>query len=112
MDLTADKLLISAWLNVSIDLLIGADKKGEAIWDRIRNYSEESNLSLIKRRVIAIKKRWQRINEGARRYGACYEEAVQKMGSGTNLDNIIAAAHGFHNLNTIRSLILTSIGMI
>ena len=73
---TEDKLLISSWLNVSIDPLIGTDQKGEAIWDRIQNYCEESNLGLIKREVIAIKKRWQQINEGAQRYGACYEEAV------------------------------------
>ncbi|XP_074356477.1 glutathione S-transferase T3-like [Apium graveolens] len=57
---TEDKLLISAWLNVSIDPLIGADKKG------------------------------------AQQYGACYEEVVRKIGSGTNLENKIAAAHDFH----------------
>ena len=51
-----DKLLISAWLNVSTDPITGADQKSEAFWDRIRKYCEESNPGLIKRGVIAIKK--------------------------------------------------------
>ncbi|XP_074371353.1 uncharacterized protein LOC141712344 [Apium graveolens] len=52
-----NQLLISAWLNVSTDPLIGADQKGEAFWDRIQKYHEVSNLGLIKRGVVAIKKR-------------------------------------------------------
>ena len=91
-----DKLLISAWLNVSTDPIIGADQKGEAFWDRIRQYCEESNPGLIKRGAIAIKKRWQRINEGAQKYGSCYEQAERRVGSGSNLDNIIEPAHDLH----------------
>ncbi|KAL9673101.1 hypothetical protein QQ045_029354 [Rhodiola kirilowii] len=91
-----DKVLISAWLNVSIDPMVGTDKKSEAFWDRIRNYCEESNPGLIKRGTVAIKKRWQRINEGAQRYGSCYEQAEQRAGSGSNMDNIIEVAHEIH----------------
>ncbi|XP_074327358.1 uncharacterized protein LOC141665275 [Apium graveolens] len=53
-----DKLLISAWLNVSIDPLIGAQK-----------------------------------------FGACYDEARRKIGSGSNLDNIIEKAQEDHLTN-------------
>ena len=28
-----DKLLVSAWLNVSIDPLVGTDQKAEAFWE-------------------------------------------------------------------------------
>ncbi|XP_074337691.1 uncharacterized protein LOC141674890 [Apium graveolens] len=91
-----DKLLISAWLNVSIDPLVGTDQKADAFWDRIRQYCEESNPGLIKRGVQAIKKRWQRINEGAQRYGSCYDQAERKIGSGSNVDNIIELAHELH----------------
>ena len=51
-----DKLLISAWLNVSTDPIIGADKKCEAFLDRIHQYYEESDPGLIKRAVTAMKK--------------------------------------------------------
>lgn len=70
-----DKLLISAWLNVSIDPLIGTDQKADAFWDRIHQYCEEDNPGVIKRGVMAMKKRWQRINEGAQKFGSCYDEA-------------------------------------
>ena len=33
-----DKLLISAWLNVSMDPVVGTDKKGDAFWKRIHEY--------------------------------------------------------------------------
>ncbi|XP_074327437.1 glutathione S-transferase T3-like [Apium graveolens] len=93
---TEDKLLISTWLNVSIDLIIGDDQRGEAFWERIRQYCEESNPDLIKRGLIAIKKRWHRINEGAQRYGSCYDQANQIIGSGSNMDNIVALALELH----------------
>ena len=70
-----DKLLISAWLNVSINQLIGTNQKADAFWTRIHQYCEEDNPGVIKRRVLTMKKRWQRINEGAQRFGACYDEA-------------------------------------
>ncbi|XP_074337738.1 glutathione S-transferase T3-like [Apium graveolens] len=65
-----DKLLISAWLNVSIDPLI--------------------------ERSCGNEKRWQRINEGAKKFGSCYVEAQRNIGNGSNLDNIIEDAHARH----------------
>ena len=94
-----DKLLISAWLNVSIDPLISTDKKAEAFWERIHQYCEEDNPGVIKRGVVAMKKRWQRINEGAQKFGSCYDEAQRKIGSGSNMDNIIEKAHQDHLTN-------------
>ncbi|KAL3643588.1 hypothetical protein CASFOL_014403 [Castilleja foliolosa] len=67
-----DKLLISAWLNVSIDPVVGTDQKGEAFWNRIQQYCEEDNPGVIKRGAVAMRKRWQRLNEGAQKFGACH----------------------------------------
>ncbi|XP_074322891.1 glutathione S-transferase T3-like [Apium graveolens] len=89
-----DKLLISAWLNLSIDPMIGTDQKGETFWERIREYCEESIPGLIKRGAIAMKKRWQRINEGAQRFGSCSEQDERKIGS--DMDNITQLAHELH----------------
>ncbi|XP_017221312.2 glutathione S-transferase T3-like [Daucus carota subsp. sativus] len=91
-----DKLLISAWLNVSIDPLTGTDQKGETFWERIRQYCEESDHGLIKRGVVAIRERWQRINEGAQKYGACFEKEQKLIGSGSNMNDIIEKAHILH----------------
>ncbi|KAL9667393.1 hypothetical protein QQ045_001750 [Rhodiola kirilowii] len=76
--------------------MIGTDQKGETFWERIHQYCEESIPGLIKRGVIAMKRRWQRINEGAQRYGSCYDQAERRIGSGTNMDNIIQLAHELH----------------
>ena len=59
-----DKLLISAWLNVSIDVLVGTYQKAVTFWERIQQFCAEENPGVIKRGVVAIRKRWQRINEG------------------------------------------------
>ncbi|XP_074374823.1 glutathione S-transferase T3-like [Apium graveolens] len=91
-----DKLLISAWLNVSIDPLIGTDQKAETFWERIKEYCEEDNPGVIKRGAVAMRKRWQRINEGAQKFGSCYDKAQRMIGSGSNLDNIIEKAHSLH----------------
>ncbi|XP_063948241.1 glutathione S-transferase T3-like [Daucus carota subsp. sativus] len=91
-----DKLLISAWLNVSIDPLVGTDQKGDTFWERIHQYCEESDPGLIIRGTVAIRKRWQRINERAQKYGACFEKAQKIVGSGSNMDDIIEKAHLLH----------------
>ncbi|XP_074378376.1 uncharacterized protein LOC141719912 [Apium graveolens] len=51
-----DNLLISAWLNVSIDPLVGTDQKAKAFWERIHQYCEEDNPGVIKRGVVVMKK--------------------------------------------------------
>ncbi|KAL9671417.1 hypothetical protein QQ045_008985 [Rhodiola kirilowii] len=81
---------------MSTDPMIGTDQKGETFWELIHQYCEESIPELIKRGGIAMKKRWQRINEGAQRYGSCYDQAERRIGSGTNMDNIIQLAHELH----------------
>ncbi|XP_074378552.1 glutathione S-transferase T3-like [Apium graveolens] len=91
-----DNLLISAWLNVSIDPLVGTDQKAEAFLERIHQYYEEDNPGVIKRGVIAMKKRWSRINDGAKKFGACYEKAMKLVGSGSNLKTISDKAHELH----------------
>ncbi|KAL9659290.1 hypothetical protein QQ045_024095 [Rhodiola kirilowii] len=91
-----DKLLISAWLNVSIDPLVGTDQKGEVFWDRVHQYCEEDNPGVIKRGAHAMRKRWQRINEGAQKFGSCYEAAQKTIGSGSNMENINERAHELH----------------
>ncbi|MED6138100.1 hypothetical protein PIB30_071110 [Stylosanthes scabra] len=57
-----DEMLISAWLNISTDLVIGTDQKGDTIWNRIHIYCEEFN-PMMKRGSATCKKRWYKINK-------------------------------------------------
>ncbi|XP_074326918.1 uncharacterized protein LOC141664863 [Apium graveolens] len=66
---------------------------------RIHQYCEKYNPWDIKRGVVTMKKRCQRINEGAQKFGACYDEAQQKIGSGSNLDKIIEKTQQDHLTN-------------
>ncbi|XP_074352916.1 glutathione S-transferase T2-like [Apium graveolens] len=43
-----------------------------------------------------MRKRWQRINEGARIFLSCFDEAQRMIRSGSNLDNIIEKANELH----------------
>ncbi|XP_074375196.1 glutathione S-transferase T3-like [Apium graveolens] len=43
-----------------------------------------------------MKKWWSRINEGALKFRACYEKAVNLVGSGSNLVTISDQAHAYH----------------
>ena len=76
-----------------MDPLVGTDQKGDAFWNRIHAYCEESNRGLIKRGVGAMKKRWHRINTGAQQFGGCYDQACRRHQSGSNSDDIMELAH-------------------
>ena len=76
-----------------IDLVVGTDQKGDGFWKRIHEYCEENNHGLIKRRAVAMKKWWHRINAGAQRFSACHDQASRRIGSGSNDNDIIELAH-------------------
>ena len=88
-----DKLLISTWLNVSKDSVVGIDQKDYAFWSQIRQYCKENSLGLIKRRTTTMKKRWHRINAGAQVFGGCYDQTSRRIGSGLNNNDIMELAH-------------------
>ena len=88
-----DKLVISAWLNVSKDSVVITNQKDDAFWSRSCQYYKENNSGLIKRRTIKMKKRWHRINVGAQGFDGCYDQASQRIGSGSNNDNTMELAH-------------------
>ncbi|MED6148240.1 hypothetical protein PIB30_051226 [Stylosanthes scabra] len=63
IDLNNDEMdNLPAWLNVSTDPIVGTNQKDDTFWNRIHNYCEEYNL-LMKRGVVATKKRWYKINK-------------------------------------------------
>ncbi|XP_074353245.1 glutathione S-transferase T2-like [Apium graveolens] len=72
------------------------NQKADAFWDRIQQYCVEENPGVIKKGVVAIRKGWQRINEGAQKYGVCFKKAQKLVGSGSNMSNIIETAHSLH----------------
>ncbi|XP_072084290.1 uncharacterized protein [Arachis hypogaea] len=91
-----DEMLISAWLNVSTDPVVGTDQKGETFWSRIHSYCVEF-CSDMTRGVVACKKRWYKINKAVAQFAGCYDQASRNIRSGSNADDIKELAYKLYS---------------
>ncbi|RYR73317.1 hypothetical protein Ahy_A02g007678 [Arachis hypogaea] len=76
-----DEMLISAWLNISTDPIVGTDQK--------EFYSN------VTRGVVACKKRWYKINKAIAQFAGCYDQTR----SGSNADYIKELAYKLYSTN-------------
>uniref|UniRef100_A0A0D3CAE9 GRF-type domain-containing protein n=1 Tax=Brassica oleracea var. oleracea TaxID=109376 RepID=A0A0D3CAE9_BRAOL len=96
-----DEVLISAWLNTSMDTVVGNDQKGGTFWQRVRDYYEAS------RNVgeggdanshTHWKQRWSKINDQTNKFAAAYATAERQISSGQNENDVLKSAHQiFHS---------------
>ncbi|XP_057720114.1 glutathione S-transferase T3-like [Arachis stenosperma] len=91
-------MLISAWLNISTDPIVGTDQNGKNIL--------ESNSQLLCRIllrhdkvVVACKKRWYKINKAVAQFAGCYDQASRNIRSGSNVDDIKELAYKLYSTN-------------
>ncbi|RYR28147.1 hypothetical protein Ahy_B01g052264 [Arachis hypogaea] len=91
-------MLISAWLNVSTDLIVGTDQKGETFLSRIHSYCIEF-CSDMTRWVVACKKRWYKINKAVAQFANCYDQASRNIRSGSNANDIKELAYKLYFTN-------------
>ncbi|XP_057720173.1 uncharacterized protein LOC130934640 [Arachis stenosperma] len=91
-----DEMLISAWLNVSTDPIVGTDQKGKTFWSRIHSYCVEfcSDMTM---GVVAYKKRWYKINKAVAQFAGCYDQASRNIRSGSNADDIKELAYKLYS---------------
>ncbi|XP_072064342.1 uncharacterized protein [Arachis hypogaea] len=93
-----DEMLISAWLNVSTDPVVGTDQKGETFWCQIHSYCVEFCTDMT-RGVVACKKRWYKINKAVAQFAGCYDQASRNIRSGSNTDDIKELAYKLYSTN-------------
>ncbi|XP_057744894.1 glutathione S-transferase T3-like [Arachis stenosperma] len=93
-----DEMLISGWLNVSTDPVVGADQKGETFWSRIHSYCVEFCTDMT-RGIVACKKRWYKINKAIAQFAGCYDQASRNIRSGSNADDIKELAYKLYSTN-------------
>ncbi|RYQ94560.1 hypothetical protein Ahy_B08g089499 [Arachis hypogaea] len=91
-------MLISAWLNVLTDPIVGTDQKEKIFWSRIHNYCVEF-CSDMTREVVACKKRWYKIHKIVTQFAGCYVQASRNIRSGSNADNIKELAYKLYSTN-------------
>ncbi|KAL0005537.1 hypothetical protein SO802_013098 [Lithocarpus litseifolius] len=57
-----NNLLVSAWLNISMDVMQGTEKKAEKFWEKIWQYFCENNTYGTTRSASSLASRWRNIN--------------------------------------------------
>ena len=89
-----DRILISAWLNTSIDAVVGNEQKAPHFWKRIVEYYNSSChlVGTIPRELGQCKQRWARINELVCKFVGSYEAVLREQRSGQNDDDVMKAA--------------------
>ncbi|KAL0742470.1 hypothetical protein Bca4012_083983 [Brassica carinata] len=92
---TEDLVLISAWLNISKDPVVGNEQKAIAFWKRIAAYVASSPKleGLQKRAPSNCKQRWAKINEGVCKFVGCYEAATNNKSSGQSEEDVLKKAY-------------------
>ena len=78
-----DMLLISAWLNVSMDSVQGNNQTHTRYWDRIWNYFEENKAGFQSERTAnSLCNRWCVINEKVAKFIGFYNQICGRNQSG------------------------------
>lgn len=77
-----DILLISAYLNTSIDSITGRDQKDDKYWERIENYFHENKTFVTDRNWSSLKHRWGIINKEVSIFCGFHDSIERKNESG------------------------------
>ncbi|XP_041004100.1 uncharacterized protein LOC121249455 [Juglans microcarpa x Juglans regia] len=78
-----DNLLVSGWLNVSIDSIRGTDQKSTQMWDRILEYyNEYKKPSNPERFVVSLTNRWSVIQKCINKFCAAIAQVESLHPSG------------------------------
>ncbi|XP_004293109.1 PREDICTED: glutathione S-transferase T3-like [Fragaria vesca subsp. vesca] len=96
-----DILLVSAWLNTSLDPIIGNDKKGDAYWKRIWEYfyAEKTFELECDRNKGSLMNHWSGIQLDVNKFCGIYAEVERKRASGTTeQDKMLEAKQKFRKL--------------
>ena len=77
-----DLLLISAWLNISMDAVHGTDQRGQKFWEKIWQYFCENNTYGITRFASSLSSRWGNINRETSRFAGFMAKVEARNKSG------------------------------
>ena len=81
-----DKLIVSAWLNVSLDPILGSGQKRTTFWAKVEQYFSDNKTWLGDRNSNSLMNRWSTINGAVVKFIGCYENIESLNRSGTNED--------------------------
>ncbi|KAL3642385.1 hypothetical protein CASFOL_013200 [Castilleja foliolosa] len=84
-----DLLLVSAWLNVSLDAVTSNNQTHKTYWERIHDYFHEHKIFQSERNSNSLMKRWSNINLAVGKFCGCFAQIEGLNQSGkTDQDKI------------------------
>ena len=79
-----DLLLVSAWLNISMDPIVGNQQKRNTYWDNICEYFEKERTSCINRGANSLMHRWSMIQVKTNKFCGFLAQVERRNESGLN----------------------------
>lgn len=87
-----DKLLVSAWLNISMDPVQGTDQKKTAFWARVKQFFDENKPYESNRTEVSLMNRWSTIQGATNKFCGCYAQVESRNRSGSNNEDKLCEA--------------------
>ncbi|CAL9021681.1 unnamed protein product [Prunus brigantina] len=87
-----DRLLVSAWLNTSMDAIHGNEQKHQTFWARIGDYYNQNKWFKSSRTDRMLSQRWQKIQKEVNRFSGCIATINERNQSGKTEQDKIADA--------------------
>ena len=80
-------MLVSAWLNVSLDPVRGANQSKDTYWKRIHDYFHSKKDFESDRTQSSLMSRWSSIQHGCNIFSSCVSEVEARNQSGASVDD-------------------------
>ena len=77
-----DLMLVSSWLNVSMDAIIGTDQKHQTYWERVHAYFEENREFSSNRNANSLMHRWSVIQLAVSKFQGYFNQIEARNQSG------------------------------
>jgi hypothetical protein len=88
-----NKLLISAWLNVSQDAIQGPDQVKSIYWSIVHQYFHANKTFDFDRSQVSIMNRWYGIQRDVNAFAGCVAKIEAENQSGCSIDDKVCQIH-------------------
>lgn len=83
-----DRLIVSSWLEVSLDPIVGASQSGGSFWGRIKaNFDMYKDSNMEERTERSIETRWGVIQKEVNKFTGCVKTIERRNQSGATISN-------------------------